>query len=1789
MRNKTIIVKWIFLLNMIFLPLLLMAKPSILKKIELTNSKNSVEVCARAHNYTYSSASYDVSSYVKVLPKQAFTAYKEYSTVCIKGLKPGTDYTITLHNGMPLGKSSLDEDYRFQTTTLNYEPNFDFPEEGYILPTKGEISIPVETTNVTQLQVSLYRINNRNLIESVNSHGLLRSLGSYELSNIEDKDGYKLWTKNLNINNSNPNEVMTTAIPVGDFLKKRKPGVYILSADMLDKNGEVVYNYNSDSQWFMVSDIGLYTLKSDSGLEVLTKKLSTAKKYNRVKLELVAKNNEILETKTSKNGKAFFPATLLRGKGGLEAKAIYAYGNGNDFSVLDLGKAAHDLSDRGVEGRKSPKLYDAFIYSNRGIFRPGESMDFHALIRDKVGVAKPGVSLSAKIFDAREVTVYTKQFKTDALGHLTDRLDISQSANTGKWRLALYAGSDEPIAQYRFLVEDFVPPKIKVELTNKVEQIKSDANTTISIAAKYLNGEALPNADVEINTIIHKVQYPVKKYSSYYFGDINEKFRNKTLKVQKFKTDVNGKLDIPYAVSQSYDTSFPLSAHIDIAVNELGGRPVHKILNALFENKENYIGLKPNFTNDAVDMGAYAKFSVLYLKHTKLAKARLHYEIIEEYPRWHWRSRNGHWEYYKTYSDDEVIQSGDVESNSSEPAVLTLKKLDWGNYRLELKDDKDAITSYRFTSGYEESSSKSSPDRLPVSIDKQSYRVGDRLSVSIQSKFSGPVVVYIAHDDLIESKTVEALAGKRSVVTFNVKKSWGNSAYVLATAFRAQSKKLGANRAVGVVPIKISHPEQEIQLTLKHQKKTASNTKVKVTIHAKDIAKGKTYFTLAAVDEGVLNLTAFKVPDPAAYFLGQRKLGIEIRDIYGDLIKARGAHAKFNVGSDAELAQAIRDDVTTNKRKVVALFTKELEFNKKGIAEVELEIPDYQGALRLMALAWNKQATGSAKSELVVKDAISTEYYMPLFISVGDKVETLLTVDFDETVESGAYEIRLRTEGGIVLDSSTFGASVEKGKKFKFSQKIVMSANKKVDGTVMIEILKNGRVTKNKHFEIGVRSTYPETYVRKMGMLKKASTLTADNLVDKSLWNSVEHLSLKISSKPLLPVESLEGELYYYPWRCAEQTTSRAMPWLFSKEKTAEQDEIIPGAIDRLLTYQDVYGGFGLWTRSHTDMWVSAYVMDFLTRAKKAGYAVPKKNIETGLNWIENQLERWSSYGHKQEADAYGLYVLARNGRILMSELKYRATSSSIKSAQAWGHLAAAFAYVGEKPMAKKMFEKARHALGNNYSGWYYSNYGGALRDEASLISLMIESNMGDIWENLLVNLVVETQKKEYFSTQELSTLLKVALQLGEGKAKELKLSVNNMMIPSANGLYKTKAATLAEIPMIKNLGEGKNWYDLSFKATPDASYYNGTHDNGFSITKTIYTLEGEKVDLTNVAQNERLVVVLTGKVEDSKIDDPLITDWLIAGFELENPEITGIDPTTTLKWLGKQTKTEHLAYRNDRFAAAIDISNDDNNSFKIAYVVRAVSAGSFTLPPAKIEDMYQPRYRAYSKFYTSRVEIKNPHSSVVQTQVKVDQNTTKINLPENVKKNVKYVLSEQDYLDVYDLAVKTLDKYTIVQLNFLRNSIFAHEGLSFERSNPMLHQRFLPYKWYKPTTDKSGVIFNQMSPLLQNNVLALLKEEKRRGGGLVLSDYYRVNNRILDKKSLAKYNKEELRILRNSLFARYGLDFKTSAPKLDVIYATMPWYKPNKKITVSQIFDEQMSEKEKANILLMIEVQKAL
>ncbi len=1753
------------------------------KEVSITSvfeqaSKNSMALCAKLSQYSYSSDTTKAKEYIRLTPNHHYTLSIDYDGICLKGLKPRTTYSFAINKAIPLNKHQLDRDYRFTKTTTDYEPSYSFKDSGYILPAKGEISIPIDSTNVKELQISLYRINTKNLISKINDYGLIRSIYSYTLDKIASTDGYLLWQKKIKIR-PKLNQVATTALPVGDFLKDRKPGVYILSALMVDEDGKVVEEYDSKIQWFMISDIGLYTLRSDDGMTVYTREISTANRYDGVKVELVSKNNEMLYNTTSKDGVAHIPESVLGGKNGLKPKAIYAYGKDGDFSVIDLSRQPHDLSDRGVQGRENPGKYDAFIYSNRGIFRPGETISIYMLVRNSLAEASADTKLSLKLFDSKGKEVLSKMVTTDKLGEKDISIPISQSASRGRWHLKLYAGGSQPVGRISFLVENFVPPKIKIDMNDKVGIITPQSNISLSGVARYLNNSPLANAIVEVTTMQYQTKNPFKGYGSYHFGDIEDRFINRFTDNGSYSTDDNGRFVIPIKLGDIPEHTVPISAHITISVSEPGGRPVEKILDIPIDDRDGFVGIKPLFENDAVDLESKALFDIVYLRHAKPLAKELKYRVIEERVHWSWISQDGQWEYEKSYSDGDDVIKDTLFSTNDEPTQLKVPKLDWGSYRLEIMDGSSAemLSTYRFSVGYEESISKSSPDRLPLSIDKQSYSIGDKVRVYITPKFSGPMMVSVANHNIIDTKNIDVTVGQEIELEFTVDESWGSSVYILATAFRAQSKRLGANRAIGLAHLKVVDPRKIIDISLEYPSKVRSSKPAKIRIKATGSSlSNPTYFTIAAVDDAVLRLTNYQAPDPKAYLFGQQKLGIEIRDIYADLIKAVGTHAKFNVGAGDMEEEPLKQNSVTNKRKIVSIISKPIAFDKDGKATVAIDIPDYQGSLKLMVVAWNRVAVGSQSGDMVVKDQISPEIYLPRFISVGDSAKSLITVDFDDSVAKGEYEIRFTNENAEQRVSTESAKFIYDGNgSRRFSKTVEIKAPSLSDNRLTLEVIKDGDIVVKKEWQLAVRSRYPELYTRDIALLDPKDTIDIKRSIDSSLWSDIGDIELKVSGKALLPTDSIANELVAYSGRCAEQTTSRAMPWLFlaenrAKELTINRQAIIQGAIERLLSYQKFDGGFGLWSSSPTSMWVSSYVLDFLTRAKELGYSVPDRNIKVGLDWLENNLDRWSQKSSKQEADSYALYVLARSGRILMSEILQHTKLQDDKmiSAQAWGHLGVALSIVGEEKLAREMFANGQKSLGRYARDRaYYSNYGGGLRDEASLLILMKESALGLDWESLYSELALTAKDRRYLSTQEMSQLLR-ASYVANIKPTNLKLIVGGKEVQVADGEFVTKAKDVNSTPLITNASGGKVWYNTSFRATPKATAYNYMQNSGFTISKKIYNLEGEPHSGDHFKQNDRVVVIMEGSIDSNHVENPLVSDWLPAGFELENPNINGVDAISGLKWIDGLSDTDSLSYKNDRFEAAITMDSKTKGKFKVAYVARVVSRGLYTMPPAYVVDMYQPRYRAISRVEPSQITIDD--RDIVSAKSSDDSNGGE-------KKSAK--LTEDNYIAVNKRLITDIGRYSIVQLSFLRNSIFAHAGLDFEARNPMFHNIFSAYSWYHPSEKSPSIVYAKLTQIQKENIQTLLDQEKRLGGGLTLSDFYRVHNKLLNSSDLAKYTKDQLYILRNSLFARRGVKFNN--PILREIFSHMPWYRPT-DITSATIYDDIMSEQEKSNVTLM-------
>ncbi len=1720
-------------------------------KIHSESHDDNIYICATLSDYFDNRNTRTLKPYISIKPKGDFSLSIDYKDICIGNLEPAKKYTLFINKNIPLGEDiELDKDYSKELVTTDFAPSFNFKESGYILPQKGEISIPIESINIDRLKVYLYRINSNNLIDAINRYGFIRALEYYELQEVANEKGYKLWEKSIHLD-SPKNIKKVWAIDVGKFLKKRQSGVYILAlAPFIEGEFDVYY---IKTQWFMISDIGLFTLEDDKNLYIYTKHLSDATPYKGVKLKLIAKNNEVLAQSVAVDGKAVFDKKLLKGEGGLKAKAIYAYAPNNDFTVLDLSREALNLSDRGVDGRVVPENYDAFIYSNRGIFKPGEKVPFNIIVKSIDQKPASNLKISAKLIDSLANEIDKVLITTDNLGYASQEFKLAQKAKTGRYKIALFAGDKNPIGVLNFLVEDFVPPKIEIEILKKPKVIVPSKKATIEAVVKYLTGEPLPDTKVEIERVIHKSKNPFKEYKGYHFGLIEEDFENLYLDPIDTTSGSEGSISVDISTDKKLpNVSAPLDMFTTITANEPGGRGVDKRFNIFYANKEGYIGIKPNFKDDYIDLNAKPQFNIVYLKNQKPSSASLEYKLIKEESEYFWIFENNSWVYNVTYNDIKVVQSGTIKLLDSATPLL-LDKLDWGTYRLEVSKG-NTISSYRFNSGYWGDGGKQTPDKLPISINKKEFTLNEKLKVNIKPKFSGPVMINIANQHIFTTKTINATEGKDIEVEFDIDKKWGSSVYVLATAFRAQDKVMGATRAIGVAHFSILDPTKILNLSITAPKRVESNSKLSVVVESKESKDKDIYLTLSAVDKGILNITRYQLPNPVKYFYGQLRLGIKIKDIYGNLIKAQGEHAIYDQGSGDELFEEseAQDEPVTNKREVVALMSKKIKL-QNGKAKVEFDIPNYQGALVLNAVAWSKNSLGETNSSVIVKDPISIELYMPKFLSVGDRARFSMRVSFDKEVPKGEYTIKIKSSVLNILQKET---------TLKNSGKAVIKdidaeALKSGEANISVEIFKENRLVANRDFKLFVKYPLPKLYIKEFDILKSKQSIDVKNILQKADIKSLIDALFRVSSTPLIPTKFIKQELLDYAYRCTEQSVSRAFVLLESRDRYEKEE--VNRAIERLRSLQKLDGSFGLWRESKSNLWLSAYAMDFLTQANKKGFSVSQKSLKEGLNYLENSLNRWATDRSEQEANIYALYVLAKNKRVFMSNIMQfvNDTQPKIDSAMAWGQLGAIMHLVGEENLAKEIFKRAKESL--NSSSYDFGFYGGRLRDKAALIRLLFKSNLKDEANRLFVDLGLDLKKRKYLSTQEMSQILRASNILSL-KMDKIKIEVGNQ-IYSSDKPYYIRSKNINDFKRVTNISNSDVWWELSYIAAPTLLSFDNIQNRGFKIERVFYTLKGEAVDLNQIAQSSRLVAVISGEITDSSVTDPIITDFLPAGFEIENPNISGIDATKDLFWLDGITKAIHKEYKDDRFSLYFH----PVKKFKFAYIVRAVTIGDFNIAPVKIVDMYKPQYRAFDKYIPLGL-------SITKTPKAKQKNTSKGGL------------KESDYILAATKPLGNLDRFDLYELNYLRNGIFAYIGLDFSQTNPALFELFSKFRWYNPTIYSGSVAYSRLNKIQRENVQKLLKEEKKRLGGLVLADFYRVNIRELEKEFFLQYTKEELRILRNSLFARYGYRFKDK--KLIDIFSQFRWYEPKENITTDEIMD-QMDPIHKSNLLNILSVER--
>ncbi|MET0278670.1 MAG: MG2 domain-containing protein, partial [Pseudorhodoplanes sp.] len=416
--------------------------------------------------------------------------------LCVEGLKHGDRYTITLRAGLPSSTEPLARSADFTIYVRDRKPTVRFSGKAYVLPRTGQQGIPVVAVNSKAAAIEIYRIGDRNLIDTVLGSDFQRSVSRYDIEQLRDEKGQQVWTGELALEYSLNNEV-TTAFPIDQALGELKPGVYVMTA--APKDSAPGDNYSSlATQWFIVSDLGLAAFSGNDGIHATVNSLASTAPLKDIEVRLMSRSNEVLAIKrTDQNGYVQFEANLARGEGGLSPALIVAADKA-DYAFLNLKAPAFDLSDRGVAGRKAPEGLDAFVYTERGVYRTGETVHITALLRDAAAVAAGGVPLTVVVERPDGVEYRRALLPDQGIGGRSLSMPIAQTAGSGTWRVKAFTDPKRPaIGEATFMVEDYVPDRLEFELASPTNRIAPGAPAEITLNGRFLYGAPAAGLDIE--------------------------------------------------------------------------------------------------------------------------------------------------------------------------------------------------------------------------------------------------------------------------------------------------------------------------------------------------------------------------------------------------------------------------------------------------------------------------------------------------------------------------------------------------------------------------------------------------------------------------------------------------------------------------------------------------------------------------------------------------------------------------------------------------------------------------------------------------------------------------------------------------------------------------------------------------------------------------------------------------------------------------------------------------------------------------------------------------------------------------------------------------------------------------------------------------------------------------------------------------------------------------------------------------------------------------------------------
>jgi hypothetical protein len=1548
--------------------------------------------------------------------------------LCVGGLGL-VDHRVTLLKGLP--------DQAGDTLAANADVDFVFGEkppyvgfagEGVILPREESDGVGIETLNVTKLHIEVWRVPDRNLVRKDISAPEGDDAEDYG-DDSPDDEGSIVWKGDMAVTGP-AGQRLTTVFPLGAVLKEMKPGGYVIKARDasggrdLKGQGDTIADPNPPAQarrWIMFTDMALTAYSGSDALDVVVRSLKTAKVLPGVRVDLVAKNGESLAVgQADPQGRVRFAASLLKGDGASAPKMVMAYGTLGDLAVLDLERSPVDLSNQGVGGRNAPTGddaitagrtakadVDAYLYADRGVYRPGETVHLVAMVRDRQ--AKAVKDRKGALIIRRPLGVEFKRINFDRAdaGVVAQDIVLPKSAPRGRWSASLtMQGIDDPVGDLSFSVEDFVPQRLAVTL-NAQDQVPVAAGEVrkVAVSARFLYGAPGAGLQTQGEVRLRADPNPFPQYKDFEWGDDQTPFDEKLVDLGSTVTDGSGAATLSVDAGQAGDTKAPLTATLTASVFEPGGRPVRESAFLKVRPSPLYLGVKVDQGDSGqgetvpVDLHVMAVDS----KGQRVDAAGVSWALISENWNYDWYQQDGKWQWRRS-SRDQVVQRGVVDIAAGAPKQVLARRLGWGDYRLEVTQGSGAKTVTRFSAGWGAPAKEAeAPDVARVSAGTKSWAQGDTVEITVKAPYAGEAQVAVATDRLIDFQTL-SLGANGGTIRLKTNAEWGGGAYVLVSVVQPRDPSATPipRRALGLVYVPLDPKGRKLTLDIGTPPKLDSKAGVDVPIAVHGLGFGqKAYVTVAAVDEGILRLTKQENPDPLKWYFGKRALSVDYRDDYGRLLDPNlGAPGAVNFGGD-ELGG---EGLTTTPVKTVALWSGVVDTGLDGKTVVHLPAADFNGQLRIMAVAWTDEAVGSAATEMTVRQPVVADLDLPLFMAPGDHAWATLELQNLEG-RVGAYVAQIFGQGGIL-------APFRKLYQLVLGQRVADHAQLTAPGVAEVSQI-TYRVdgpgfSTIKTYPLETRLGWGAITRTTLDPQKPGESFTPSADLMKGL--AAGSVTLQVSYSPFQGFDpaAVALSLNRYPYGCTEQLVSTAYPLLYAAELSSDprvrrSTAALDDAVGKLLDRESEDGSFGLWRvgDGEADAWLGAFATDFLVEAKAQGAPAPDEAYEHALSAMRqiSRPEGFASVGYELEypkgwagsddadkaatarmrsrASAYALYVLAKAGpgygdlaRLRWwHDVQMKNEASPIAKAQ----IGAGLALMGDRARAHDSLVQAARAIGyRDDADWYQS----PLRDLAAVIAYAYEAGDAGVARSLQGRLNGVVRDPDSLNTQEQARLLQAAHEMLKASGPIRIQATGAFPAAPAAGAPSWNVGRLADAHFL-NAGSGPMWRTVTVRGVPTAS--PPAQSQGLDVNTSFWTTSGQRADMAHIAQGARVIVRIAGTSHQGRVSELVLDDPLPAGFEIEtvlgpnDSQGSGGDHAAAgpFHFLGDLSTPSAQQKQDDRYVAALSV--DGGKGFAVAYVARAVTPGDFYLPGAEAHDMYRANIYARSAGGRTGIQLAGP------------------------------------------------------------------------------------------------------------------------------------------------------------------------------------------------------------------------